>query len=62
MANKPDAINGDRTQQLTPERTPLREEVYAALLRLRKLGENLPTIDAAEIVRESRDLAAQGNR
>jgi hypothetical protein len=62
MANKPDAINGDQTQQLTPERTPLREEMRAALLRLRRLGENLPPIDAAAIVRESRDLAAQGNR
>ena len=39
-----------------------REEALQALHRLRNLGEKLAEVDAAAIVRDSRDLAGQGSR
>jgi hypothetical protein len=38
------------------------EEIREALARLRQVGEKLPPVDAVEVIREGRDLAAQESR
>ena len=38
------------------------EEVREALQRLRRIGETLPPVDAAALVREGRDAAERGRR
>jgi hypothetical protein len=37
------------------------EEILQALLRLRQLGEKLPPVDAAMVIREGRDMANASN-
>ena len=59
MAEKSDTLNHDVHEQ--NERLK-REEALRALRRLRDIGENLPTIDAAVVIREGRNLAEQGSR
>jgi hypothetical protein len=62
MTKKPDALEGEHPARLTQDTMMHREEIREDLLRLRRLGEKLPTVDAAAIVRESRDTTAQGKR
>lgn len=59
MAEKSDTLKQDVREQ---NESLKREEALKALRRLRDLGENLPTVDAAVIIREARNLAEQGSR
>lgn len=60
MAKKADTLNHeDERGQVTQDLK--REDAIKALRRLRDLGETLPEVDAAAIIREGRDLAGQGS-
>ena len=59
MAEKSDTLKQDVKEQ---NESLKREEAVKALRRLRDIGENLPTIDAAAVIREGRNLAEQGSR
>ena len=59
MAEKSDTLKHDVQQQ---NESLKREEALKALRRLRDIGENLPTVDAAAVIREGRNLAEQGSR
>ncbi len=61
MAKKPDTLNHEKEQK-QGDRSLRREDALKALRRLREIGEKLPAVDAAAVVRESRDLAGQGSR
>ncbi len=57
MANQTDTIE-DKREQEAPRLQPTdRNEARKALMRLRRIGEELPPVDAAAIVREGRALA-----
>jgi hypothetical protein len=62
MTNKTNTIEDKRDKK--PPRVPPcdRKEVLNALTRLRRIGEQLPPVDAVAIVREGRDLADRGSR
>ena len=60
MAKKPDTLNHEKEQRQT-DQSPKREDVLKALRCLREIGEKLPAVDAAAVIRESRDLAEQGS-
>ena len=61
MAKKPDTLEREKGQRQADE-SLRREEALKALRRLREIGEKLPAVDAAAVVREGRDLAGQGSR
>lgn len=61
MAEKSDTLKHEK-EQIATDRSLKREEALAALHRLREIGEKLPAVDAAMIVREGRTLAEQGSR
>ena len=56
MANQTNTIEHERDQGATRIQ-PDRSEISKALMRLRKIVEELPPVDAAAIVREGRALA-----
>ena len=56
MTNKADTLNHENEQKRGAQDVR-REDALRALHRLRDLGEKLPEVDAAAIVREGRDLA-----
>jgi hypothetical protein len=59
MAEKSDMLKRDGEGQ---NESLKREEALEALRRLRDIGENLPAVDAAVVVREGRNMAEQGSR
>ena len=59
MAKSPDIQHDEPPAGLTSDQAIRREEIQQALLRLRKLGEGLPTIDAVEVIREGREAASK---
>ena len=59
MAEKSDTLKQDVKEQ---NESLKREEALKALRRLREIGENLPSIDAAVVIREARNLAEQDSR
>jgi hypothetical protein len=59
MAEKSDTLKHDVQER---NESLKREEALKALRRLRDIGENLPAVDAAVIIREGRNLAEQGSR
>jgi hypothetical protein len=59
MAEKSDTLKHDAQEQ--NERLK-REEALKALRRLRDIGESLPAVDAAVVIREGRNLAEQDSR
>ncbi len=61
MAKKSDTLSGEKEQKQTGQGLK-RQEALNALRRLRDIGEKLPAVDAAAIVRECRDLVGQGSR
>ena len=61
MTDKADTLNHEKEQERRAQDLK-REASLRALRRLRDLGEKLPEVDAAALVRESRDLAGQGSR
>jgi hypothetical protein len=61
MAKKADTLNQEKEQQQLAQRLK-REDAIKALRRLRAIGESLPTVDAAAVIRESRDLAERSSR
>lgn len=60
MRKKPGTIDQDQIE--VEQKQPSREEIDAALARLQKIAENLPTVDAVAIVREGRDIGAVRSR
>jgi hypothetical protein len=61
MAEKSNTLKHEK-EQIPTDESLKREEVLAALHRLRQIGEKLPPVDAAIIIREGRILAEQGSR
>jgi hypothetical protein len=59
MAEKSDTLKRDGQGQ---NESLKREEALEALRRLRDIGENLPVVDAAVVIREGRNMAEQGSR
>lgn len=57
MAKNPNAMNNDFPSEIAIKRSADRDEIRQALLRLRQLGEKLPPVDAAMVIREGRDTA-----
>jgi hypothetical protein len=60
MAKKSTAIDQERAQ--ARQEQPSREEIDAALERLKKIAESLPPVDAVAIVREGRDIGSVRSR
>jgi hypothetical protein len=60
MAKKSSAIDQERAQ--ARQEQPSREEIDAALERLKKIAESLPPVDAVAIVREGRDIGSVRSR
>jgi len=56
MAKQTDTIEHERDREATVQPND-RNEIRQALLRLRSIGEELPPVDAAAVVREGRALA-----
>ena len=61
VAKKPDTLNHEKEQRQAAQSLK-REAALKALRRLRGIGEKLPEVDAAAVVREGRDAAGQGSR
>ena len=61
MTKKSDTLNHEKEQRQI-DQSLRREEALKALRRLRDIGEKLPTVDAAAVIRDSRVLAEQGSR
>jgi hypothetical protein len=61
MAKKSDTLNHEKEQREVAQ-SLRREAALSALRRLREIGEKLPTVDAAAVIREGRDLAGPGSR
>jgi hypothetical protein len=61
MNKKTDTLEHDKGQKQVERRTS-REDAVEALRRLRSIGEKLPAVDAAALIREGRDLTEQGSR
>ena len=59
MAEKSNTVKRDAQGQ---NESLKHEEALKALRRLRDIGENLPAVDAAVVIREGRNLAEQGSR
>lgn len=59
MAEKSETLKDNVQEQ---NESLKREAALKALRRLRDIGEHLPTVDAAAIIREGRNLAEQGSR
>ena len=57
MANQINTIEHERDQKATRIHATDRKEIREALMRLRMIGEELPPVDAAAVVREGRALA-----
>ncbi len=62
MSETTNTLEHEHTSQPAQPCQPTPVQVREALARLRAVGETLPPVDAVAIVRESRDLAAQGSR
>ncbi len=60
MAKKSDTLNHEKEQRQRDQNLK-HEDALKALRRLRDIGKGLPTVDAAAVIRESRDLAGQGS-
>ncbi len=60
MTKKSDTLNHEKEQRRNQSLGC--EDALKALRRLRDIGEKLPVVDAAAVVRESRDLAKQDSR
>jgi len=61
MTKKSDTLNNEKEQK-QENQSLRRKDVLKALHRLRDIGEKLPAVDAAAVVREGRDLAGQASR
>ena len=61
MSKKPNAMNDEPLSEVAINRLSDRDEIRQALLRLRRLGEKLPPVDAAMVVREGREMANKSN-
>jgi len=58
MTKQSDTLNREK-EQSREDQSDRREDALNALSLLREIGEKLPAVDAAAVVRESRDLAGQ---
>ena len=58
MAKKSDTLNHEKEQSQTNQ-SPKNHDALEALRRLRDIGEKLPTVDAAAVIRQGRDLAGR---
>jgi hypothetical protein len=62
MAEKQDVAGPEERREPTAEREDREQQAREALRRLRRIGEDLPAVDAAALVREGRDSAERGRR
>lgn len=60
MAEKQDVARPEEGREPTAERKDRERQAREALRRLRRIGEDLPAVDAAALVREGRDFAGRG--
>ena len=61
MTKKSDTLNHEKEQRQVAQSFN-REAALKALRRLRDIGEKLPTVDAAAVIREGRDITGPGSR
>ena len=61
MAKKSDTLNHEKEQSQINQ-SPRNQDALEALRRLRDIGEKLPAVDAAAVIREGRDLARRDSR
>ena len=57
MSNNTDSLNHTESGEQQKNIAAAQREAKEAILRLRKLGESLPLVDAVAIIREGRELA-----
>lgn len=62
MTKIPDTLKDDSKEKTTIEQDLLRQKALKALQHLREIGEKLPSVDAARVIREGRDLAEPSSR
>lgn len=62
MAEKSDVVKPEEDRTSTAGERADAQKAREALQRLRRIGEDLPAVDAAAVVREGRDAAARGRR
>lgn len=61
MTKKSDTLEHEKGQSKI-DAGSRREQALEAVRRLREIGEKLPTVDAAAVVCEGRDLTGRGSR
>jgi len=62
MTKTPDTLKDDSKEKTATEQDLLRQKALKALQHLREIGEKLPCVDAAHVIREGRDLAESSSR
>lgn len=62
MAEKSDVLKPEEEHRPAADAHADSQRVRAALQRLRRIGEDLPTVDAAALVREGREAAGRDDR
>lgn len=62
MSERSNALKRRHEEKSLEEQRSQREEAIKALRGLREIGERLPIVDAAAIVRENRELVEQDVR
>lgn len=58
---KSEMLNQEK-EQSQMNQSSKNQDALEALRRLRKIGEKLPTVDAAAVIREGRDVASRDSR
>ena len=62
MTNKTDMLNGTESAEKETTVASQQKAAREALLRLRKLGESLPQVDAVAVIREGRERTGRSDR
>ena len=62
MAEKTDILKPEHERDSTANQLTHRKEAREALQRLRRIGESLPAVDAAAVVRAGREASEQDAR
>jgi len=62
MINKSDILNGTESAEKETTAASQQQVAREALLRLRRLGESLPQVDAVAVIREGRERTGRSDR
>lgn len=62
MSDNPDILNRTEVVEKQTNAAAAQKEAREAILRLRKLGESLPLVDAVALIREGREMAERSRR